>query len=487
MSTFYYSFSLTLLHSLWQTMLLLLLYKIMQPLIKKQLPGLKRNILYGLLLVQVIVSVFTFFASYNNSLGLIGRFIETEFASVSLRQLIPEKMSPYIIATYATILCIKSLLLSYNWYRFKKYCFSSLVKPSIDLKLFTLQKAVAFGIKRKVTLWFSNSVTTPLTFGFFKPVILMPVALLNQLPLKDAESLIIHELTHIKNNDYLLNWFLVIMETVFFFNPFIKIIAGNIKLEREKNCDVQVLHFKYPMVDYAETLLLTARHRSDISYFPLAAVFNQNQLLQRIRFFSVGSNLRFNEKKYNRLPVITVLLAIMINLGIVTQLNNNSTRQEVATAAFAVVDNSDNIKDEFPSTVIANKNIAAMQQAVSLAQQELTVHEAQLNEQVKAIQEAAENRAYQEVALQEQSLQIPAEKSMVKFHTIADVQTDEHVVLITEETSGNPAIVTKAYKLTWKNNQWNKELKYVLRENNNVKDSIPVITDSVVRYIPPMQ
>jgi beta-lactamase regulating signal transducer with metallopeptidase domain len=38
-----------------------------------------------------------------------------------------------------------------------------------------------------VNFWYSDVVTTPLTFGYFKPVILLPVALVNQISTKEAE------------------------------------------------------------------------------------------------------------------------------------------------------------------------------------------------------------------------------------------------------------------------------------------------------------
>ena len=250
-----------------------------------------------------------------------------------LQQPFIEKMAPWIIALYTSVIFFKSMLIVYNWYRFKKICRSTFIKPSIDLKLFTFKKANEFGITRKVTLWFSNAVSTPLTFGFLKPVILMPVALLNHLSIADAESLIIHELTHIKNNDYLLNWLLVIAETLFFYNPFVKIIARKIKLEREKNCDVQVLQFQYPVIRYAETLLKTAKFRTNINFFPLAAVFKNKQLLQRIHFFTADQNLVFSKKKYSALSLPAIIAVLLINLFILTQVKNHNPEKNITLSA----------------------------------------------------------------------------------------------------------------------------------------------------------
>jgi hypothetical protein len=180
--------------------------------------------------------------------------------------------------------------------------------------LFTQTKAYHFGIGRKVTIWYSKTIHSPMTFGFWKPVILLPVALVNQLTVEQTESLIIHELTHIKNNDYLLNWLLVIAEALYFFNPFVRIIAQKIKLEREKNCDIQVLQFDYPAIGYAETLLRTA-HQQKLAYsLQMSAVKNKQDLLKRILYFTQHESL--NHKSQGQFPIaaLGVLVLMVLNL-----------------------------------------------------------------------------------------------------------------------------------------------------------------------------
>src|SRR5262249_18703553 len=153
----------------------------------------------------------------------------------------------------------------------------------LDMKLFTQEKAFQFGINKKVAVWLSNSINTPLTFGFLKPVILLPVALMNNISTKQAETLIIHELVHIKMNDFLLNWFMIAAETIFFFNPFVAFICKRIRLEREQHCDVSVIAFNYQPALYAEALLKAEQIKRMIPDLQLAAVSTRKQLLHRIQ------------------------------------------------------------------------------------------------------------------------------------------------------------------------------------------------------------
>ncbi|MFT3911600.1 MAG: M56 family metallopeptidase [Ferruginibacter sp.] len=480
MSQFSYCFCLSLFHSLWQCALLLVFYSAIQPVIRKQLPSFKRNVLYGLLLTQVIISCLTFFIYYSGSLDLYKDLIATNFSGLVLQQPLIEKIAPWIIALYTSVIFFKSMLIVYNWYRFRKVCKSTFIKPSIDLKLFTFKKANEFGITRKVTLWFSNAVSTPLTFGFLKPVILMPVALLNHLSIADAESLIIHELTHIKNNDYLLNWLLVITETLFFYNPFVKIIARKIKLEREKNCDVQVLQFQYPVIGYAETLLKTAKFKTNINFFPLAAVFKNKQLLQRIHFFTSDQNLVFSKKKYRAVSLPAIITVLLINLFILTQIKNYNREKDITLSAIPQITQPNAVgRDGIPAASISGiiSDVASIPKKI-------------MNEQVLAMKERLKEINESSRAIEAEAANIAMENLEVAYAMpVINEQTEEKEVIVKEEASGTEEAVTKAYKVKLKDGKWKDELVYILKERKPiiVTDSICYLKDSVIRYVPAMQ
>ncbi|RYF88691.1 MAG: M56 family metallopeptidase, partial [Chitinophagaceae bacterium] len=264
MDQFSHNFLATLLHSLWQSSLLLGFYSIVVLIKPRLTPLSKRNILFTLLLLQLGYSVVTFYLlSSNGAQGLLLAF--SLFSKPLLQESWPQQYSEPIFLLYAVYVCGKVCVNYLSWMRFKTGSKFSLNKTTAELRLFTLTQSLAFGIKRKVAVWHSNSISTPMTFGFWKPVILLPVALISQLTPQQLEAIIIHELTHIKYKDYLLNWGLIVVETVFFFNPFVRYIAKHIKMEREKNCDVQVLHFKYGNIIYAEALLKTSQVQQEVN------------------------------------------------------------------------------------------------------------------------------------------------------------------------------------------------------------------------------
>lgn len=74
----------------------------------------------------------------------------------------------------------------------------------------------AMGIKKSIKLIESFRLHTPMVIGFFKPVILFPIGMINQLTTAQIESIIAHELAHIRRNDYLVNIFISIVEIILF-------------------------------------------------------------------------------------------------------------------------------------------------------------------------------------------------------------------------------------------------------------------------------
>jgi beta-lactamase regulating signal transducer with metallopeptidase domain len=138
---------------------------------------------------------------------------------------------------------------------------------------------------KKVEIWLSEKIDSPQILGYLKPVILLPVTAFNQLSPDQAEAILIHELAHIKRNDYIWNWVVSILENLFFFNPFARLFISVIREEREHACDDWVLQFPFIPTEYAEALLLLEQKRSARS-LPLvlaAGGSSRTLLLNRVK------------------------------------------------------------------------------------------------------------------------------------------------------------------------------------------------------------
>jgi len=92
-------------------------------------------------------------------------------------------------------------------------------------------------ITRMVRLLESALIKVPVAVGWLKPVILVPVGMLAQLSADQVESILLHELAHISRRDYLFNLVQNLVDTLFFFNPALLWVSSLIRTERENCCD----------------------------------------------------------------------------------------------------------------------------------------------------------------------------------------------------------------------------------------------------------
>jgi methyl-accepting chemotaxis protein len=83
----------------------------------------------------------------------------------------------------------------------------------------------------------SALATVPMTIGWIKPVVLLPVGIASGLTITQLEAILAHELAHIKRYDYLVNIFQNFVEILFFFHPATWFVSGKVRDERENCCD----------------------------------------------------------------------------------------------------------------------------------------------------------------------------------------------------------------------------------------------------------
>lgn len=138
-------------------------------------------------------------------------------------------------------------------------------------------------LKKSVTLLESDQVKSPMTFGFLKPVILLPVGLATGLPLEQVEALLAHELAHILRNDFLVNGLQNGLETIFFFNPGIRWLSSLVRIEREHCSDDLAVSRCSDALPYARALA-SLQECSALNLAPaLAAAGDSSKLLRRIK------------------------------------------------------------------------------------------------------------------------------------------------------------------------------------------------------------
>jgi beta-lactamase regulating signal transducer with metallopeptidase domain len=122
--------------------------------------------------------------------------------------------------------------------------------------------------------------------GFWRPVVLLPLAWLTAFPPDVIESAIAHELAHIRRWDLWVSLFQRWAETLLFYHPAVWWVSRQVNLSREMCCDELAAAAIGDRLVYANALDLVARQRVASPPLLAAAMMGEPKmkLLSRVRY-----------------------------------------------------------------------------------------------------------------------------------------------------------------------------------------------------------
>lgn len=120
--------------------------------------------------------------------------------------------------------------------------------------------AARLGLRRAVAI-VEAAVDSPLTLGWLRPLLLLPLGWAAQLPPQVVEAAILHELVHVRRHDYLINVAQHVVEALFFFHPSVHWLSRHVRAERELCCDQTVVDLHMDPLDYATALVALEQQR----------------------------------------------------------------------------------------------------------------------------------------------------------------------------------------------------------------------------------
>lgn len=97
--------------------------------------------------------------------------------------------------------------------------------------------ARSMGIARRVTLGLVDDLSSPVTAGWWRPVVLVPASLVSGMPPQLLEALLAHELAHVRRCDYVVNLIQSAIEILLFYHPAVWWLSNRIREEREQIAD----------------------------------------------------------------------------------------------------------------------------------------------------------------------------------------------------------------------------------------------------------
>lgn len=187
---------------------------------------------------------------------------------------------PYISVLYIIgfIINLCGLWLAWNKVRTIKQTLAP--APSLQSLVNNLSKRLH--IYKPVSIGISDGVDVACIVGYIKPILLLPVSFTTHLSAAEVEAILLHELSHIRNNDYLLNLIQQFIIALLFFNPFTHLINRIISKERENRCDDMVIKITGNPLTYAQALLKLEENRYADLKLALAATSKKYHLLNRV-------------------------------------------------------------------------------------------------------------------------------------------------------------------------------------------------------------
>ncbi|HEU0300848.1 MAG TPA: M56 family metallopeptidase, partial [Longimicrobium sp.] len=114
------------------------------------------------------------------------------------------------------------------------------------------------GLGRIVRLLREPAASVPMTWGIFRPIILLP-AEADGWEGERRRVVLAHELAHVRRWDALTQWIAHLALAVYWFNPLVWMAARKLREEREHACDDAVLEIGTAPTDYADHLLTIVR------------------------------------------------------------------------------------------------------------------------------------------------------------------------------------------------------------------------------------
>lgn len=138
-----------------------------------------------------------------------------------------------------------------------------------------------FDLKGQVMLKESTKISGPMVYGYFKPIILFPLGLIQGLSMDELEVILLHELAHLKRNDFLINIVINGLRAVYFYHPVFWWLQSQLDNEREFASDEMVMERKTDGLVLVRALT-KAQEFSMLSPSLGFAGSSKNQLLKRV-------------------------------------------------------------------------------------------------------------------------------------------------------------------------------------------------------------
>lgn len=295
----------TIIHSIWIGLMILALLRLAQAYVPVRLSGLRYSMAVSALLLLFISIIASFLMLYEplssmqvslsspRAFPLVSGklFLRSNGESVLDANLL-FSVCGYVYFAGALIMLFRSVAsLTYVW---RLQSSGIQLGPEWQEKFLRVSKSL--GIKRPVKFLESALANGPMLVGYLKPAVIVPAGMITMLPVSQVETILMHELYHLKRRDYLVNIMQLFIEGILFYHPVVWIISGFIRSEREHCCDDRVLRATDNPENYAKALIHIAEQQQFTRLAPGAVGSRKHHFNSRIKrilnYHTMKTNMR---------------------------------------------------------------------------------------------------------------------------------------------------------------------------------------------------
>ncbi len=147
------------------------------------------------------------------------------------------------------------------------------------------------GLRRRVIVLAAESLNTPALFGLLRPRLLVPVEMLHHLDDRELRHIFLHELVHLRRGDLLVNWAMIALRALHWFNPAVWLAFRRLRADQELACDAAVLaHLDSgEQLQYGNTLVKLLADFSASGLCPGVVPFATNKQIIKHRIKSIAA------------------------------------------------------------------------------------------------------------------------------------------------------------------------------------------------------
>jgi len=331
----------TILHSLWQGVILAVSGGLVLVLGKRLSAALRYILLVGVLAVFLLSVIATFVNTLPvaradlaivetvvNSLDTIStdskKGLTLDDVSERIAYLFSSLRDYYgiIVLLWFIVVCIKSIKMCMDLYGIFHLKNNGLI--ATDMRWQRLVDSVCKGINVTQRIAFHESLLakTPLIIGHFKPMILFPIGLVTSLSTEQVEAVLAHELAHVRRKDFIVNVVQSTIEVLFFFNPAVLWLSSLIRAERENCCDDIAVAYTGSKAVYVNALVHCEEYSMSTPHLAVGLKGDRGTLIDRIKRLLKKERPTLN--LVERLVLVICLSCAMV-VGIALAINPIST------------------------------------------------------------------------------------------------------------------------------------------------------------------